>query len=135
VLDLLLECNNDLAPLQEVTGMEAIDAGTLLVHVHGVMGGIHTRLNGLRIRHTDTASAECIDAIERQRSYISKAMELIAACGSNEALTPGRVRNIRKTEYSTHLPGAVDRALVASFGLIESAKSMRSSGGRSSAQA
>lgn len=135
VLDVLLECNDDLTPLQEVTGMQAIDAGALLVHVHGVMSGIHTRLNGLRVRHADTASRACIESIERQRSYVLKAMELIAACGSNEALTPGRVRNITRSEYSIHLPGAVDRALVASFGLIETAKSMRNSSRPACAQA
>lgn len=127
VLDALLECNDDLAPLQEVMGMRAIEAGTLLVHVHGVMSAIHKRLDGLRIRHKDTASDRCIEAIERQRSYISKAMELIDTCRPNETLAPDRVRNIRRAEYSIHLRGAVDRALVASFGLIQAAKSMRSS--------
>lgn len=130
VLDVLLECDDDLAPLQEVTGMQAIDAGTLLVHVHGVMSGIHTRLNGLRVRHTDTAPSAYIEVIERQRSYILEAIELIAACGSNDAFALNRVRNTIRTECSVHLPGAVNRALAASFGLIETAKSMRRSNGQ-----
>src|SRR5690606_21538755 len=58
VLDVLSECNDDLTPLQEITGTKPIDADALLVHVHRVMSGIHTSLSDLRIRHGDTASGQ-----------------------------------------------------------------------------
>lgn len=127
VLDALMKCNDDLSPLEDVIGMQGIEAGSILVNVHGVMSGVQARLNSLQIRHAGSASARCIEGIERQRSYISKAIESVAVCSlSGSAATSDSAQQRRGNEYSMHLPGAMDRALVASFGLIEIAKSLRS---------
>ncbi len=126
VLEALLKCNDDLTPLKDVIGMEVIDASGLLAKVHGVLGGVHARLDSLGVRHAEVASVGYVDDMDRQRSLITNAMELIA-CSLSEATPSDRDGSIGRNKYSVNLPGAMDRTLVASFGLIEIARSLRNS--------
>lgn len=114
-----------------------LDAGTAMVRVHRYMESVRARLESLRLRHVVSAPQHFAERLEIQRVRIAHAIRLIApdrreaSVGSPEhgRRSACELRNDRSfmlfpeaVEFSVDLPGAMDRVIVASYGLVKMAR-------------
>ena len=114
-----------------------LDAGTALVRAHRCLESMRARLESLRLRHVASAPQHFAERLEIQRFRIAQAMRLIAPDRrESSTVTPEHglasaceLRNEKSlmlfpeaVEFSVDLPGAMNRAIVASYGLVKMAR-------------